>query len=400
LALATHVGSRFSITSDLHPGYRLRRLRGRGGYGEVWEAEKEGSATPVALKFLPCVRGQGVTHELRSIQIIQGMPHPNLTTIDRVWCAGGFVVVAMELADGNLSDLLNVYQSELGTGLPAEHLLHFLAQAADALDYLNTRQHLHQGQWVTIQHCDISPTNVLVFDKTVKLSDFGLTTTLSSRSKVHMRAGTPYFAAPEVFVGEVSDRTDQYSFAMCYCMLRGGRLPFADLPPDFQTVYNRPAPDLEMLDAVERPAVARALSIAPQDRWPTCQQLIAELRKATSPPRPAGSAIRQDTRRHVRYPSDRRVTCEVLESEGNQRWQAMLQNVSPAGARVRIVRPGCEIKPGRVLQLMLCNKSRGVRIFIRLRLTHSTDVDGDVEAGGSFDRPLTAEELVAVTENG
>src|SRR5581483_4032584 len=171
---------RFNLRSELHPGYRLRRLRGRGGFGEVWEAESDQGGL-VALKFLPCPRGQGAAQELRSIQVVQGLPHRHLTCIERVWCAGEFLVVAMELADGSLANLLEIYLAELGTPLPASHLLPLLAQAAEALDFLNTRQHLIHGQWLSVQHCDVTPANMLLFGQTVKLSDFGLTTTLSGR---------------------------------------------------------------------------------------------------------------------------------------------------------------------------------------------------------------------------
>src|SRR5262249_14214956 len=156
--------------------------------------------------------------------------HPHLTRVHRVWCAAGFLVVAMELADGSLADLLEVYRAEVGTALPPDHLVPLLAQAAQALDFLNTRQHLLNGQWVTVQHCDVSPANLLLFGATVKLSDFGLTTTLAFHEKTHLRAGTPDYAAPEVFQARVSDRTDQYALAVCYCQLRGGRLPFPDSP--------------------------------------------------------------------------------------------------------------------------------------------------------------------------
>ena len=66
--------------------------------------------------------------------------------------------------------------------------------------------------------------SIELFDKTVKLSDFGLTTSLASREKAHNRAGTPAFAGPEVYLGRVSDRTDQYALAVCYCLLRSGQL--------------------------------------------------------------------------------------------------------------------------------------------------------------------------------
>jgi serine/threonine protein kinase len=205
--------------------------------------------------------------ELRSIQVVQALTHRNLIRIHRVWCAGEFLVVTMELADGSLADVLHLQQEELSTALPAADLLPLLAQAAEALDFLNNRQHLIQGQWLTVQHCDVTPANLLVFGETVKLSDFGLTTTLSGGEKAHCRAGTPAYAAPEVFEGRVSQRTDQFSLAMCYCMLRSGRLPFPDQPADFLTAPARAAPQLDMLEPAERPAITRALAPVPLDRW-------------------------------------------------------------------------------------------------------------------------------------
>jgi len=285
---------RLTLTPDLHPGYRLRRLRGIGGFGEVWEAEKD-SGGAVALKFLPKAGVGGAKQELRSIQVVQEACHPHLIRIDSVWCAGGFLVIAMELADGSLADLLDVYLTEFGAPLPAGHLLPLLTQAANGLDFLNTRRHLINGEWVTIQHCDVTVRNLLVLGKTLKLSDFGLTTTLMGRQKVHNRAGTPAYAAPEVFQGRLTDRTDLYALAVCYCLLRTGKFPFADTPADFQGDYTRPAPDLCMLAPGEQIAIARALAPAPQDRWPSCGELVMELQKVTSAPssdRPPGRSKR------------------------------------------------------------------------------------------------------------
>ncbi|HYT91954.1 MAG TPA: protein kinase [Gemmataceae bacterium] len=396
--MATSLTSHFSLSRGLYPGYELRRMRGRGGFGEVWEAETD-DGRPVALKFVSCARGRGAPQELRSIQMMRQLVHPQLTRVDKVWCAPGFLVIAMELADGSLADLLEVYRSELGTALPADHLCPLLTQAAEALDFLNLRQHLVQDQWMTIQHCDVTPPNLLLFDQTVKLSDFGLTTALAFRDKAHFRAGTPAYAAPEVFQGRVSDRTDQYALAVCYCLLRGGQLPFPNTPTDFPLGYVRPAPDLSMLTLAERTIVGRALSPVPQDRWSSCGELISELRRLTHPAWASSQAAEIERRTEPRYPAGAAMACAVLATQGNGAWAAEVQNLSAGGVRLRIVRPGCVLRPGRILDVALSNAARGVCVVQGLRLTNCTErKGGDYEVGGSFDRPLQPNELKALSE--
>ena len=69
--------------------------------------------------------------------------HPNLVRIAQVWCQPGYVVVAMEVADGSLADLLDGYQLEFNTPIPPEELCGYMLQAADALDFLHrTREEL------------------------------------------------------------------------------------------------------------------------------------------------------------------------------------------------------------------------------------------------------------------
>ena len=387
-----------SITPDLHPGYRLVRPRGRGAFGEVWEARTEEDDRPVALKFLPVARGQTAAHELRSIQLIRQLSHPHLTRIDRVWGAGGFLVVAMELADGSLADLLDVYQADLGGAIPPGHLVPLLGQAAQALDFLNNCQHFLHDQWVSVQHCDVTPRNLLVFGQAVKVSDFGLTTALASGQKAHYRVGTPDYAAPEVFQGRLSDRTDQYALAVSYCVLRGGRPPFPDTPPALQAGYVRPAPDLGMLSPAEWPVVARALAPVPQDRWPSCGELIARLEEATNPQARAVAEGMAERRRAPRYRPGPAVTCAVQPTLGNGAWHAEVQNVSTGGMRLRVSQPGCPLRPGRVLELALASAARGAHLAVRLRLAHSTELEGgDYEVGGAFDRPLTQQELESLS---
>ncbi len=273
--------STISVGKECCPGYQLRRMRGRGGFGSVWEAVSE-SGRVVALKFLPCADNANASQEIRSIQVVRKLRHPNLIRIEQVWCHRGYVGITMELADGSLQDLLDAYQSEYTTPLPAGEVCGYLTQVAGVLDFLNGRQHLIDGKRVAIQHCDVKPTNLLLFGEKVKLSDFGLSSVTTTPVRSHRRAGTFAYAPPEVFQGRLSDWTDQYALAITYCQLRGGAMPFPDPPKTNLSSYVRPSPDLAMLDLEERLIVGRALAPVPQDRWPSCKEFMNQLAKVVA----------------------------------------------------------------------------------------------------------------------
>jgi serine/threonine protein kinase len=188
----------------------------------------------------------------------------------------------MELADGSLLDLLEGYQAEFGTPLVRHDVCRYLSQVAATLDFLNSRQHVIDGQYVGLQHCDIKPTNLLLFGEKVKLSDFGLTSQTSCALKAHQRAGTRDYTAPEVIQGRLSDWTDQYSLAITYCHLRGGSLPFEPTPQQLSNDAVLREPDLSLLTPAERPIIERALAPVPQNRWPTCRELMARLTSTLS----------------------------------------------------------------------------------------------------------------------
>src|SRR5262249_58524314 len=116
-----------------YPGCRLSQFLGRGAWGEVWKAVMP-DGPEAALKFLPCESTAATTLELRALQGIRQLRHPNLTRIDRVWCYSGYIVIAMELAEGNLLDLYAIYDAEFGMPVIPEHACHYLIQAAAAID--------------------------------------------------------------------------------------------------------------------------------------------------------------------------------------------------------------------------------------------------------------------------
>jgi serine/threonine protein kinase, bacterial len=98
---------------------------------------------------------------------------------------------------------------------------------AAALDFFNARKHLVEGKPVAIQHCDVKPTNLMLFGETVKLADFGLAALMSGPVIAGRPCGTPEYAAPEVFLGRLSRHSDQFALAVSCCELRAGRMRIA-----------------------------------------------------------------------------------------------------------------------------------------------------------------------------
>jgi serine/threonine protein kinase len=253
---------------------------GKGGFAEVWEAEHNGDR--VALKFISCDNTSTTVREIRSLSAIQKLDHPGLIRMDCVSSIPGYIVVSMELAEGSLFDLLDVFQEEYQSPVELKPLLDYMTQVAKVIDFLNTRQHTFEGRKVGFQHCDIKPSNLLLFGDSIKLADFGLSTPTYAPMNPVLRMGTVDFAAPEIHRGILSDKSDQYSFAVTYYYLRTGKFPFPQ-PVTNKFVrsyaYNRPAPDLTHVPPQEDAILLRALDLAPERRWPSCLDMIKKIKE-------------------------------------------------------------------------------------------------------------------------
>jgi len=269
---------RLEVGSEPFPGLKLLQLRGRGGFAEVWEALDQ-HGRRIAVKFMETRNSASSVKEMRIIQAIQKLSHRYLLRINHVWSIPQYIVVAMELADGSLLDLMDAYLTEFRLPPAPELVLRYMRQAAEGLDFLNARQHQFDGRTVSFIHCDVKPSNLLLVGDTLKLADFGLATSTDGRLTAYDRAGTPDFAAPEVHGGGLADTSDQYSFAVTYYYLRTGKLPFPTPAGRFQRAYsvNRREPDLSGVRPGERWVLQRALELDPTARWPSCAAMMAAL---------------------------------------------------------------------------------------------------------------------------
>jgi serine/threonine protein kinase len=269
---------------EIMPGYVLVSYLGSGGFGEVWQAVAPDDS-PCALKFIDLARGVVAARESRALAFMKGLRHLHVLRIREVRNVGSYLVVCMELGQGTLKDRLSECQRQGLPAIPAAELIDLLRQAAEGIDYLNAPSHTIDGvEGLRVVHQDIKPQNLLLVGGVVKVADFGLARAIE-QSFADKSTGslTPAYAPPEFFRGETAEQSDQYSLAVTYCVLRGGRLPFTGTHYQLMAGHTTGTPDLTMLPGPERPAVARALSKSRQERWSNCAAFVEGLRRSLAP---------------------------------------------------------------------------------------------------------------------
>jgi serine/threonine protein kinase len=253
-------------------GYRLVSRLGSGGFGEVWKAHAPGGF-PVALKLVRLDNGRG-TDEQEALKVLKELEHPSLVTIFSAWCGEKWFVVAMELAQKTLHHRVKEAETAGQPGIPFQELISYMSSVADGIDFLHDLRHLNGQPIAGIQHGDIKPVNLLLARGRVKIADFGLLRVMRRTQTGHAGAMTSNYAPPEFLKGQSARNSDQYSLAVTYCELRGGRLPFDGHPAQIVQGHLNDPPDLSMIPEDERPAVARALAKDPHQRWPCCMEFV------------------------------------------------------------------------------------------------------------------------------
>jgi len=133
---------------------------------------------------------------------------------------------------------------------------------------------------------------------TVKVADFGLCAVTGFETGLSGFRGTPPYAAPELYEGRTTSRTDQYALAVTFCELCMGPRAFVKDCNGFPC-FRGPPIDLTRLRDPEFLVVGRALSERWIDRYPSCREFVAALKRASCSPRrvhraPAAGVSRYD----------------------------------------------------------------------------------------------------------
>jgi serine/threonine-protein kinase len=256
---------------DTFAGYRILRLLGSGGMGEVYLVQHPRLPRQDALKVLcPDVSGDTSFRErfIREADLAAGLRHPHIVGIHDRGEHDGQLWIAMDYIDG--SDAAELMQQRYPAGMPTGLVTATITAVASALDYAHKKGLLHR---------DVKPANIIVADldtddPKVFLADFGIARPLDDTSGItttNMTVGTVAYAAPEQLMGEAIDgRADEYALAAtAYHLLTGAQVfPHSNPAVVISRHLNAPVPvladirpELASLDPVLAAGWPRILTI-------------------------------------------------------------------------------------------------------------------------------------------
>ena len=287
--------------------YVLLGTLGKGGMGTVLRAFDRELDRQVALKVLHEDPGEQPTMRLRrEAQALAKLSHPNVVQVYEVGEAQGQTFVVMELVKGQT----------LADWMRQEPRPHWRACVEV---YLQAGAGLVAAHEYGLVHRDFKPGNAIIDDKgRVRVLDFGLAryadenpsedlsrssteyADTASRTHAALEAsltatgsvlGTPAYMPPEQMRGKEADaRSDQFSFCVSLWEALYGQRPFdgssmAALMLSIRNGPIRPSSSGGRIPAPLHTLLLRGLAPDPQERWPSMEALLEQLRRRVAPQR-------------------------------------------------------------------------------------------------------------------
>ena len=283
-------------TEDMVDHFRVVRLVGRGGMGDVYLARDTRLGRKVALKVVrPGVAGtdKEVQRFLFEARTTARFSHPHIVTIYAVGLHHDHPYLALEYLDGQ-----NLRARMSGGGLGVKASLRVVLAVAEALE----EAHLHD-----VLHRDLKPENVIIpSDGRLRVVDFGLAevasleqlptamdlggqkasemNTVQLKEERRGPQGTPPYMAPEQWRGaQCTAAADIWAVGVILFEMLSGNRPYdaaSVLQLAAQVVSSDPAPRLEAAEEIPRELselVAACMNKDPAAR-PSATEVAAALR--------------------------------------------------------------------------------------------------------------------------
>ncbi|WP_338087555.1 serine/threonine-protein kinase [Nocardia huaxiensis] len=269
----------FAVGSRFGP-YRLDRLLGRGGMGEVYQAYDVVKDRTVAVKVLSARLSDDPVYRerfQRESHAAARLKEPHVIPIHDYGEIDGHLFIDMRLVEGaNLRAVLRARGP-----LPPRLAVYVVRQIAAAVDAAHADNLVHR---------DIKPDNILVTeDDFAYLVDFGIAQSATDHSLTATGSAVGSFAymSPERFTSRsVGPSADIYALACVLYECLVGTRPFAaDSDGEVMRAHMfeqppRPSMVRPGLPAALDDVVARGMAKTPRDRYRTATELAIAARSA------------------------------------------------------------------------------------------------------------------------
>lgn len=273
--------------------YKIKKLIGKGGMGEVYLADDIKLNRQVALKILPpelIERRDRLKRFEQEAQAASALNHPNILTIHEFGVENDLHFIVMEFVNGG------ILSEKMANGrLTLNETLDIAVQTASALS---------EAHEAGIIHRDIKPENIMIrLDGYIKILDFGLaklnqnesasknvgsedTTKAILQTQPGMVMGTAAYMSPEQARGiRLDARTDIWSLGVVMYEMLAGQRPFSgETSSDVivSVLSSEPAPISSYRNDIPAELewmVSKALSKDVEGRYQTSKELLSDLIK-------------------------------------------------------------------------------------------------------------------------
>lgn len=273
------------------PGYRLLRLLGRGGMGEVHLAERVGEGNVSLRCVLKIVHPDRKADPrfaqqlLSEARIAANLRHPNIVSVFDVGRTGDQLWIAMEWVEGCDARALIEQSKARNADIPLRHVVYIVREALQGLHHAHAARDA-QGRPLGVVHRDISPGNILISRHgAVKLADFGVAFTALESAGRFQLAGKPRYLAPELYRGAAASvQSDIFAMgATLYELLTmeelfGKGSTFKEVEAEVLAFDPKRAfrDNLSLPDGLEH-TLLRALAPEPADRYSTALEMLEDV---------------------------------------------------------------------------------------------------------------------------
>ena len=279
-------GAASSVGRIILERYRVEKILGQGGMGEILLAHDTLLNRRVALKRLRSDGAQGGPRRnaiLKEARRASQITDRRIASIYDVLDLSDDVLIVMEYVDGI------TLRQRMAQPISIEAFRDLSVQCVEAVAVAHAHGLIHR---------DIKPENLMITrDGQIKILDFGIAkraetsegkapaiSTTSTDLNARAIAGTPQYMAPEAhYGGKIDERTDIFALGAVFYELLTTRHPFAGTDYDavIDQIMNTTPPPVVGLNPAAGAAlsdvVTKMLAKDPAARYATCCELMSDL---------------------------------------------------------------------------------------------------------------------------